>query len=69
MKEENITSVNEIRKKIAESTGKLVLYIILFVIVEAIVNNILFSIPGVYKTSVALHYCLKPVYFQLSALR
>ena len=42
MKEENITSANEIRKKIAESTGKLVLYIVLFVIVEAIVNNFLF---------------------------
>ncbi|MCG3108522.1 Large-conductance mechanosensitive channel MscMJLR [Metallosphaera sp. J1] len=42
MKEENITSINEIRKKIAESTGKLVLYIVLFVVVEALVNNLLF---------------------------
>ncbi|QKR00438.1 mechanosensitive ion channel [Metallosphaera tengchongensis] len=42
MKDEEIVSVNEIRKKITESIGRLVLYIVIFVVIEALVNNFLF---------------------------
>ncbi|MEM3946806.1 MAG: mechanosensitive ion channel [Metallosphaera sp.] len=42
MKEENVSSDKEIRSKIVESTAKLIVYIIVFVVVEALVNNLLF---------------------------
>lgn len=44
MKDEQITDVKEIRKKIGESTGKLIFYIVLYVVVEAIINNLVFPI-------------------------
>jgi hypothetical protein len=42
MKDEEITDVKEIRKKIGEATGKLILYIVLYVVVAAIINNLVF---------------------------
>ena len=44
MKDEEITDVKEIRKKIAEATGKLILYIVLYVVVEAVINNLVFPV-------------------------
>jgi len=60
MKDEEITDVKEIRKKMGESTAKLILYIVLYVVVEAVINNLVFpflqnavaSLPSIpYLTS------------------
>jgi len=50
MKDEEITDVKEIRKKMGESTAKLILYIVLYVVVEAVINNLVFP---VLQTAVA----------------
>ncbi|QGR19724.1 mechanosensitive ion channel domain-containing protein [Stygiolobus azoricus] len=59
VKDEEITDVKEIRKKIGEATAKLVFYIVLYVVVEAIINNLIFpvlerlsaSLPSIPYTS------------------
>jgi Small-conductance mechanosensitive channel len=51
MKDEEITDVKEIRKKIGEATGKLIFYIVLYVVVEAIINNLVFPILEKIATS------------------
>ncbi|WP_156005115.1 hypothetical protein [Stygiolobus azoricus] len=42
MKNEEITDIKEIRKKIGETTGKLIFYIVLYVVIEAIINILVF---------------------------
>jgi len=68
MKDEEITDVKEIRKKMGESTAKLILYIVLYVVVEAVINNLVFpflqsvvaSLPSIpYLTSHQLHQYLR----------
>jgi small-conductance mechanosensitive channel len=44
MKEEEITDVKEIRKKIGEATSKLILYIVLYVVAAAVINNLVFPV-------------------------
>lgn len=42
MKEEEITKIDEIRRKVVESIGLLILYIVVYIVVEALINNLLF---------------------------